>query len=178
MARDYPMGEWLEFAAGVDYLSADVEAIRDDFTKQVAELAESSLGVEVDDEDELAYLTFQSAVDAGVGLWEGREDWHEKFEDIAMAHHVSDLAVDLEMYAQEWAKPDQERLSQEAVIDDDYSVFFDGKHLGDYDSQDAARAAINKEMKRTSYFPNIFYINERGNIDLLDSKGNILQSWV
>jgi hypothetical protein len=33
-------------------------------------------------------------------------------------------------------------------------------------------------MKKEGYFPNLFYINERGNTDLLSAGGKTIHSWV
>jgi len=45
--------------------------------------------------------------------------------------------------------------------------------------------AIMDEMKRVNYYPNVFYVNERGNVDLLSIRkrgrgyiSEIVESWV
>jgi len=51
-----------------------------------------------------------------------------------------------------------------------YSVSFSGKHIGDFDDFDEALEAGVQQMHDSNYFPNIFYVNERGNTDLLTVK--------
>ena len=51
-----------------------------------------------------------------------------------------------------------------------YSVSFSGKHVGDFSDFDEALAAGVLEMHSSQYFPNVFYVNERGNTDLLTVK--------
>ena len=51
-----------------------------------------------------------------------------------------------------------------------YSVSFSGKRIGDFGDFDEALAAGVREMHRSKYFPNVFYVNERGNTDLLSVK--------
>lgn len=58
-----------------------------------------------------------------------------------------------------------------------YSAAFCGKPLRK-GSFDECLAAVLSEMERQQFWPNIFSINERGNLALLDYKGRELQSWV
>jgi len=51
-----------------------------------------------------------------------------------------------------------------------YSVSLSGKHIGDFDDFDEALEAGVREMHDSNYFPNIFYVNERGNTDLMTVK--------
>ncbi len=41
-----------------------------------------------------------------------------------------------------------------------------------------AYRAIEAEMKRVQFFPNVYRINERGNAALLDYKGREIAAWV
>jgi hypothetical protein len=59
-----------------------------------------------------------------------------------------------------------------------YTVAHDGRHFGSYDDMDAALSDIKEHMERDNFYPNIYYVNERGNVDLLDSEGNIIRSRV
>lgn len=59
-----------------------------------------------------------------------------------------------------------------------YTVMHSHKHVGNYRSVDAAVDAINSKMEREKFFPNIYYVNDHGNIDLLDSEGNSIKSRV
>ena len=75
----------------------------------VVNLAEISLGADVEDEDELTYLTYQSLVDAGIGLWEGREPWHAELEDLAREDDiVANLVHNLEMEISKGKKADKD----------------------------------------------------------------------
>lgn len=62
------------------------------------------------------------------------------------------------------------------TIDKNDKVFFCGKPLRV--NQETLFADIEREMSRQSYFPNIYKINDHGNVSLLDSKGNEIASWV
>jgi hypothetical protein len=41
-------------------------------------------------------------------------------------------------------------------------VSFDGKHIGTYERESRARAAVSVEMRRSGYFPNVFLCGEHG----------------
>lgn len=47
-----------------------------------------------------------------------------------------------------------------------------------FPSWERALQAVNKEMERQCFYPNIYHINDHGNVSLLDQKGNSIQSWV
>ena len=74
------------------------------------------------------------------------------------------------------------------VIQDDgsgYAAFLNGRVYAEADSWSGILKAVMFRLKRGNYFPNIFYVNERGNVDLLmvygrgkGYKSKILQSWV
>lgn len=59
-----------------------------------------------------------------------------------------------------------------------YVVAHGGHNLGSYDDTDAALEAIAKHMKSSNFYPNIYYVNDHGNVDLLDSDGNVIESRV
>ena len=50
---------------------------------------------------------------------------------------------------------------------DRYDVSFAGKHIGTRGNMDAAVGLIVNEMKASQYWPNVWYVNERGNTTLL-----------
>jgi site-specific DNA-cytosine methylase len=52
------------------------------------------------------------------------------------------------------------------------------KRVGVYEDKEEAMKAINKRMEKEGFFPNVYFVNERGNVDLLDEKGNIVESRV
>jgi len=59
-----------------------------------------------------------------------------------------------------------------------YSVSHEGKSVGSYDDMDEALDAIEDAMKRSNFFPNVYYVNDHGNVDLLDGDGNTIKSRV
>ena len=66
-----------------------------------------------------------------------------------------------------------------------YDVYHYHKHLFYSDSWDQVIREIVKERNRVGFWPNVFYVNERGNTDLLVIKkqgrgfrSEIIQSWV
>jgi hypothetical protein len=73
-------------------------------------------------------------------------------------------------------------MEQGVVIQDarrgGYDVGAEGSHYRHASDFDHALSIARDWMDRTGVYPNLFYVNERGNVDLLDERGNILQSWV
>lgn len=59
-----------------------------------------------------------------------------------------------------------------------YDVVHEHKHVGHYEDMDEALDDIEAEMKRSNFYPNIYYINDHGNVDMLDSDGNVIESRV
>lgn len=59
-----------------------------------------------------------------------------------------------------------------------YDVAHEHKHVGHYSDIDEALDAIEAEMKRSNFFPNVYYVNDHGNVDLLDGDGNVIESRV
>jgi hypothetical protein len=59
-----------------------------------------------------------------------------------------------------------------------YDVVSEHKHFGHYEDMDEALEAIEAEMKRSNFYPNVYYVNDHGNVDLLDSDGNVIESRV
>jgi len=62
--------------------------------------------------------------------------------------------------------------------DGGYVVTHEGKLLGSYDDMGVAIGDIEKHMKRNSFYPNIYYVNDHGNVDVLDTDGNSIKSRV
>jgi len=80
------------------------------------------------------------------------------------------------------------RLADEADIADDDFVIKDARG-GGYEVHRAGHRLgrggfetvlemVRAKMDRERFYPNIWYINDRGNTDLIDSRGNIIASWV
>lgn len=59
-----------------------------------------------------------------------------------------------------------------------YNVSHEGRNIGEYDDMDDALEAIESHMKNSNFFPNIYYVNDHGNVDLIDADGNTIESRV
>jgi hypothetical protein len=53
-----------------------------------------------------------------------------------------------------------------------YAASFNGKYLGHFKSRGGALAAIVREMEKSNYYPNVFYVNDHGNATLLSVRAN------
>jgi len=49
---------------------------------------------------------------------------------------------------------------------------------GTFEDIDQALAAVNAKMEEEGFFPNIYHINDHGNVSLWDGQGNTIQGWV
>lgn len=82
----------------------------------------------------------------------------------------------------EYEYPSQDELYESVIIQDarggKYNVITEGKIIFRNINWDKAVRDVRKWMDRNKYWPDIYYINERGNVDLLNEKGEIIQSWV
>lgn len=59
-----------------------------------------------------------------------------------------------------------------------YTVKCELDHLGEFPDMDDALKAVNDWMEKKKFYPNIYFINDHGNIDLIDREGNIIDSRV
>jgi hypothetical protein len=57
-------------------------------------------------------------------------------------------------------------------------VCLGGKRLAQFSGMDAALAFIRADMDRRQDWPGVFYVNDHGNVTLLDSEGNTHGAWV
>jgi len=112
----------------------------------------------------------QDIIDLHVDKWKsegygGQEEEETSFEDI------------------------QNEMNEGAYVIGDtrngYSVSQYGRYRTTFAEYEDALRFIVKDMRKNKYYPNVFYVNERGNVDLLQLivKGNkvtdkIIQSWV
>jgi hypothetical protein len=75
-----------------------------------------------------------------------------------------------------------EEMAEGYVISDarggGYAVVHEHKHVGQYKDMSKALKSIESASKRDGFYPNIYYVNDHGNIDLLDSEGNVIESRV
>jgi hypothetical protein len=121
-------------------------------------------------------------------------DWIENGDDDAQEalsllgeEEAADIYRD---HARTFDSSFDEQDSAPSIEDDDFvlqdgdrfsggiDVFRGGRKFGNYEDKRDALRAIEKRMERDQFFPNIWYVNERGNTDLLDGNGNIVRSWV
>ncbi len=88
----------------------------------------------------------------------------------------------------------REEMREGGVIGDGrgglYNVSLSGKHLDSFSDYDKALKYLVQTMEDEKYYPNIFYVNDHGNVDLLgvrpktikgkviSVKSEILRSWV
>lgn len=85
---------------------------------------------------------------------------------VTIEEHDTDAKAEEEFtryYVQGWGASEDD-----AYISDDrdgYAVSFEGRHLGTFERETRARAAISLEMRRTGYYPDVWHVNERGSID-------------
>ena len=59
-----------------------------------------------------------------------------------------------------------------------YTVTADGKHLDNFKDWDDMMKAISRWMDVNNYWPNIFHVNERGNVSHIDKEGNEIKGVV
>lgn len=113
-------------------------------------------------------------------------DWYDEtnnFEE-AWTAITEDLEGDEDVEGddgEEDAFSDEEMVSGYVISDSrrgGYDVAHEHKHVGHYEDMDEALDAIEAEMKRSNFFPNVYYVNDHGNVDLLDSDGNVIESRV
>lgn len=82
----------------------------------------------------------------------------------------------------EYEYPDETEIDNSYVIQepawgDTSALAPGGKYMGRFENVDDAIEAIKKRMADDQYYPSVYRINERGNIDLLNYKGKVLASW-
>lgn len=99
MGRQYEYDEWLEFLTGSDDQPDYAKKTQQKFEDRVEVLVDKHLpdAEEYPDIHEVAYLSYASLGGAGIGLWEGREEWHEDFEKVVEKDkRLTDLYYQLE----------------------------------------------------------------------------------
>jgi hypothetical protein len=172
--------------------------------KQVRKLMATQHEPDEPTEEEEKQLTFASAVilyERSDGIVETQwfdnpEEATEEWKDIVKEFEGEEDDEEEEEPEEEEEEDDfdlESEMEDALVVGDSrngYSVSFSGKHIGDFDDFDEALTAGVREMHRSQYFPNVFYVNERGNTDLLtvnyvlqdgepvDIKSTTVRSWV
>jgi hypothetical protein len=84
---------------------------------------------------------------------------------------------------EEYTMPTDEELYESLVFSDagrgpGYAAYYAGKLQFEADDWDEALQAARDWMKQENYYPSMYYVNERGNTELLDADGNVLAGWV
>jgi hypothetical protein len=115
-----------------------------------------------------------------------RQEFVETFVRAAVAR-AHELAVAFDDEEQDdLENPD----GSPAIADDDYVIVVTGRlgsqlavnqtghRLTLVDDKQEALAFIARHMERAQFWPNIWYENDHGNVDLLDATGKIIRSWV
>ena len=189
MGTQFDTEDWVEFLTGIGpgQLSPHGEVLRDQFEAQIDKLMDQfdPDGHIMYDTTDTAYLAFGSLMGHGVGLHEEDEEWHGPFETFLQdAPAGSDqrqlfvIGEELENEARDSGPPDDDTLAESVTITDDGEVIYAGELLGDFETLEDAYAAISAKSTAEGYFPDVYLINERGNITLVDALGNEVQSWV
>lgn len=121
------------------------------------------------------YFQGDSAPHAAVGLpWSGSgaELWDE------VGEQTWDGVEEMENQEAYEAMQSDLQSGECATINDKDEVFFCGKLLGKFPDRDEAFAAIREAMDAAKYWPNIYSVNDHGNVTLHDSQGNHIRDWV
>lgn len=107
---------------------------------------------------------------------------------VELAQQIDELRAQL--YGQDRFDPQQQQqgpptqgdLESNAVISTPawgaVTIAVEGRQIGTATDFDDALAKLGAWMKRQGYYPSIYVVNERGNIELVDPEGNTIQSWV
>lgn len=76
----------------------------------------------------------------------------------------------------------QEEMETGVVIHDNprggYNLSAEGRYIDNYPNWDDALAAANEWMRKHQYWPNLFFVNDHGNVTHMDYKGNEINSVV
>jgi len=146
------------------------------------------------------YLYFMEMEGHGVGTWDG--DWDPLFHDhrkglkdlskymeraVRKEYHALKAALEERAYElEEESKENDEdfgeaEMESGVVISDSrggYALSAEGKHLDDFSDFGDALEAANDWMDEHNYWPNLYHVNDHGNVDLIDKDGNILNARV
>lgn len=150
--------------------------------------------------EEGPYLVYMTIAGEGVGVWDGSWDhFFKRDRDIekklvpylkeslsknysVLEHAIVDSAYETAEEAEGDRPPGEEELYDSIVITDrrggGYDVVHAGRTIEQVVEWDDAVSEANIWMDKNRYWPNLYYINERGNVDLLDKDGKIIKSWV
>jgi hypothetical protein len=147
----------------------------DDYAAAVAHLNELAAGY-ADDPDgnyEVTYGLASSANLAAVSVAD-----LDKIHDLGRWIAIEIDEGDEEPEPDDEPAPDEPDDQDDFITDarDGYSVSSCGRHVGTFSSERRAEAALYLERARSSYWPNVWRINERGNATLCVFDGHILRA--
>lgn len=80
--------------------------------------------------------------------------------------------------------PDEDELRESAVLSDTSyrggtTATWSGKSLGSFTEFDDALDALRERAEGEGYWPNLYYINDHGNVALLNwEDGSVIEDWV
>jgi len=132
-----------------------------------AEVAKSFPEAKSGDLDPMAVTRFSKAAQEAVRAW---VEWNVPG------------AVDEDEDDQQ--APDEDELRTNVTISDKrgrgYTAHYEGDEIASEEDWDDLMKAINAWMKKEQFFPSVYYVNERGNIETVSSKTGkfVGQGWV
>ena len=77
--------------------------------------------------------------------------------------------------------PDEDELQEAIIVEqkgDDWIAYYHRREIVREDNEGRFWAEVHAWGEQNNYFPNIYQINDHGNVDRLDDHGKILKSWV
>jgi hypothetical protein len=77
--------------------------------------------------------------------------------------------------------PTQSELYESIAIDnkgDRYQAYYMRRLIAQGEDRDALFLSIRRWCEKEHYWPDIYYVNDHGNVTLYDDKGNDVASWV
>ena len=207
MIRSYGPGKFIKIIDGYAYDvtldgGADEEAslgegngwygfltIDQGFADRIHEIATENKDQLTDEEQDLldeskAIILFERSDGIVEATWfddlkEAKKEWAEIEADANDDEEEEDEGEEEEEGDDVFS--DEEMVSGYVISDSrqgGYEVAHEHKHVGHYDDMAEALEAIEAEMKRSNFTPNVYYVNDHGNVDLLDASGNTIESRV
>lgn len=104
----------------------------------------------------------------------GLVDWFKKIMDKIKNYFksINESYKKLEQLSNQLTASDDKPDSEDYAITDTYRGYsvsiIDGKHIGDYVEWDDAVKAVERDMKKNQFYPNVWHFNDHGNFDLVE----------
>ena len=159
------------------------------FADRLHEIAKEHGDRLTDDEQELlddtkAIILYERSDGIVEATWyddlkEAEKDWAAIEEDTAEEDEEEEPEEEEE--DEDDAFSDEEMRSGYVISDSrggGYDVVHEHHHVGHYRSMENALEEIDVYMEKDKFYPNIYYVNDHGNVDLLDKDGNVIESRV